>query len=143
MATGLSVGTTLAGVGLLAATSDGNSTAAGLVGIGLILSIGPSAGHLYAGDYSHATFASVGRGAALAGFTLGLLGTLLDEDGDGGSAAPALMLLGVGTYLGLTFYDWADADDAVVRVERRSRKQLALAPWVGPQQTGLVLAGAF
>jgi hypothetical protein len=155
-ATLLAVGATAAGFGLLALAThrDGGddtlTSALAWSGLGLVV-VGPSAGHIYAGEGGHALGFSALRLGSLAALGVGLIASLNEcdvvgpcQDGSKGGAR-ALMAAGAIGYVGLTIYDIHDASAAV---RRASARALALTP--APLRTpggrtapGLVLAGSF
>ena len=154
-ATVLAIGSTAAGFGLLALAShshdDGDLTRAlDWGGLGLIV-IGPSAGHIYAGEGLHALGFSALRLVSLGAFVAGVISSLDICDGvvpcQNGSNPGANVLMAAGAigYVGLTIYDIHGASGAVRRANARA---LTLAP--APLRTpggraapGLVLAGTF
>jgi hypothetical protein len=116
--------------------------------------IGPSAGHLYAGETSHAVKMSALRIGALATFLLGLVPVISANDSRCGDCGPqpsndnllpklALAAGGVGLVVA-TLYDLADAPRAARRANLRA---FQLVPTAVPTSTGMapgaVLAGRF
>jgi len=151
-ATLVALGATAAGVGLaLAGTRVGRpSRPAGIVSIGggLALAIaGPSAGHVYAGEWRHALGFTALRVASAGVMVLGLAETVSCIDcTDRHPEVGIGLMVGGGIALGgLTIYDLYDAHRAARRANARS---LAIAPTVlptpdGRTATGLVVAGTF
>jgi len=121
-----------------------------LTGMGTLL-IGPSAGHIYAGEYKHALRTSALRGVAL-GATLGGLAMIFDLDNDhhqhpdGNDALGATLFYGgAAALVGLTVYDVWDAHKAATRTNARHAFRVtptALATAHGPV-AGLALGGSF
>lgn len=126
-----SVGTTVAGVAAIAAAFDKESEGLLLVGAGLTL-IGPSAGHIYAGEGSHALKASLLRAGGVLIFTLGAIAyderyndcyydsCYYEENNDGETA----MWIGGLIVVGSTLYDFYDAGRAANRYNDRKRKAM-------------------
>jgi hypothetical protein len=139
-ATWLADGTTLAGLGLIVgafAAFDSNGAhsfqhdrATWLLGTsGAALAIvGPSAGHIYAGESGHAALFSAGRFATLAigTFSMGLASFCTVDSVDGTShpsTADCGLALGLGLagligYGALTYHDLRDAPEAARRYDR-------------------------
>lgn len=139
-------------------TTAGNSnarvTAAGLIVLGLW--VGPSAGHIYAGEWGHAIGMSTFRlMTSTAGGIVLFLATLHGdcEDGPPGACdtSTGAVLLGTGLLLAAgasAVYDIIDAPRAAERANRRFASDLALAPIVaggdrGGTTRGLALVGRF
>ena len=153
-ATVLAVGATVLGFGLIAAgNANGNPIDGGnavLTGGGYALAaIGPSAGHIYAGEGGHALGFSALRVASLGAVAYGasqaipcLTETCHDQNPELGAA---FMIGGGLVYGGLTIYDIYDAH----RAARRERAPAvtvaptALRTPAGRTATGLVVAGTF
>ena len=120
------VGTTVAGVVAIGAAFDEQSEGLLLLGTGLAL-VGPSAGHIYAGEGGHALKASLLRAGGLLVFTLGAIeydsydcyDAYYCEDSNDGEAA---MWIGGLIVAGSTLYDLYDAGRAVRRYNDRQRK---------------------
>lgn len=145
VATALAVGTTLAGLGIAVAAVRYENSGAGLVGLAGLL-IGPSVGHLYAGEWVHALGTSAVRTAGGFVFLVGLIEATSTEQSSGGGSSPhsdgrSMMLLGGAAYVLTTIYDIYDAR----RAARRSNEHaLAVVPTVGQNATvGLMVAGRF
>ncbi len=136
---------TAAGLTLIATAQRGDTSfgaddaetgmvAAGFVVMGTGLVVGPSVGHLYAGDV---TWGLVGMGLRLLmlGGSAGMLagGMLLLEDNDEEVAGGILVALGVGAGsagLGLAILDMIDAPEAARRKNRELGGQVSLLPEV-------------
>jgi hypothetical protein len=122
------VGTTVAGIAAIGAAFDEESEGLLLLGAGLTL-IGPSAGHIYAGEGSHALKASLFRAGGVLIFTLGAIEAdsydecydyySCEEDSSEGEAA---MWIGGLIVVGSTLYDFYDAGRAVNRYNDRKRR---------------------
>ena len=113
----------------------GTLIAAGLAGA----VIGPSTGHLYAGERKRALVIS---SVIAGGLALAYTGAALSfgSDGEGG-----LIYVGLAASAGAGLYGWIDADDAVDRANlRRARRlRVAVVPMTTPHSAGLSLVGAF
>ena len=150
LAGGLAVVTTVVGWGLVAAGVADDSAGAVLVGVPLA-AIGPSVGHVYAGEYRHALITTSLRVAGLALAYYGVASSTLcfgDSCPDGaGHSNAGLSLLGVGIAAGVGLYDWIDAPSAARRANRRADAALRsvfVSPTVGAQgRVGLSLSGTF
>lgn len=158
---GLSIGTTVAGWGLfaggIALDDDGAGAISLMIGGQAVAAFGPSAGHVYVGEYRHALIASSVRAAALALIDVGILaasscaigggsGDGSDDQSDCGNGGTAAVFIGLGVAAGLGLYDWVDAPRAARRASRRAATlQLAVVPLRVPnhQAVGLGLAGTF
>ncbi len=93
------------------------------------LSLGPSLGHVWAGE--------PGRGAVTAGLRLAIgLGAVYAGSTEG-------LVAGLGAQLALSVYDIVDAPQAARRTNERARVRTAIAPMVGPGTTGVSVAGSF
>lgn len=138
----------------------GDSRNAQLAGIGMIvvgLWVGPSAGHIYAGEWGHAVGWSLFRAAtSTVGGAIALAAALHGdcEDGPPGACdtSTGTVLLGAGLLLAAgasAVYDFVDAPRAAERANQRSAAgDLALAPIVsaadgGGSTRGLALVGRF
>ncbi len=150
LAGGLAVVTTVVGWGLVAAGVADDSAGAVLVGVPLA-AIGPSVGHVYAGEYRHALITTSLRVAGLALAYYGVASSTScfgDSCPDGaGKNNAGLSLLGVGIAAGVGLYDWIDAPSAARRANRRADaawRSVFVSPTVGAQgRVGLSLSGAF
>ncbi len=122
-----SVGTTLAGIAMVGAAFDERSEGLLLIGAGLTL-VGPSAGHIYAGEGSHALKASLLRAGGVLVFALGAAEYGSYECYDyyceerGSSGGEAAMWIGGLLVVGSALYDFYDASRAVHRYNDRKRK---------------------
>ncbi len=123
------IGTTVAGIAVIGAAFDEESEGLLLLGGALTL-IGPSAGHIYAGEGMHAVKGTLLRTGGLVIFTLGALANeqsyddcydyySCEEDNSDGEAA---MWIGGLIVVGSTLYDFYDAGRAVNRYNDRRRK---------------------
>jgi len=153
-ATVLALGATAAGFGLIAAgEAHGEPTRgadAWLTGAGYALTVvGPSAGHIYAGEGGHALGFSALRAASMVAVVYGATQVMPCLTEGCPEAHPergaAFLILGDAAYLGLTIYDVYDAHRAV---RRASAPAVVIAPSAlrtpgGRTATGLVVAGRF
>ena len=124
VATGLALGTTLGGAAMF---------------------VGPSAGHIYAGENGHAVGMTLLRGAGAATFLYGLMTDTIVADGpkeysQHASARP-LMVLGAAVFLGGTLYDMFDAHRAVRRAN--AENGVVVAPMISARSAGVAVAGSF
>ena len=150
----LSLGATLAPVLIGFPVSSYGPTSYGLFMIGAGLALGPSVGHVYAGEYVHAAGMAVLRTiAATLGPYLLLTSTIRSSDCQGSqcdTSKPGIVLA-VGLLVALpilVIYDLADAPRAAARANARNGfTELGLVPTVavgGPSPNrGLALAGRF
>jgi hypothetical protein len=116
-----------------------NSEALGLALIGSAMVLGPSAGHLYAGDKAHAKKMITARAIATGVGLLGLYGglesqpTCIDfcaQDTSSGDAAVALGVIGLTTAYVLALYDIGDSFFVVQRMQGRPVKaRLRTGSW--------------
>lgn len=151
VATSLAIGTTLAGVALMAIGGDSDSEPLAFVGAGLT-TIGPSAGHIYAGEGAHAATSSLIRAGAIgiAGIGVGMSFCIFDcedVDIDQRRAGTMIAFVGVGLFAAATIYDVVDAHQAADRANRRAA-DLAASPAIirspdGARAPGMVLTGRF
>ena len=147
------VGTTVAGIAMIGAAFDEESEGLLLLGAGLTL-VGPSAGHIYAGEGGHALKASLLRAGGLLVFTLGAVeydsyecydAYYCEEDNDGEAA----MWIGGLIVVGSTLYDFYDAGRAANRYnERKRRNAYQFSPTMmskagGGFTPGVGVSGAF
>jgi len=144
VATGLAFGTTLGGFGLIALGASLHSGVVGTLG-GAAMFVGPSAGHIYAGENGHAVGMTLLRGAGAATFLYGLMTDTIVADGpreysQHPSARP-LMVLGAAVFLGGTLYDMFDAHRAVRRAN--AENAVVVAPMISAQSAGVAVAGSF
>jgi len=123
------------------------SPIAGMSLLGLGLGVGPSAGHLYAGELGHFFLLSGIRLALAASGTLMVLfGVAAAFSGEGGGLAIGGVTLGV-IAVGLAVYDCVDAPNAVHRANTKGRSSLVVTPTVaaahGVTQYGVSAAMRF
>ncbi len=145
-ALGLSVGATVAGVGVMALGAYQSNDA--LSGIGALTTfVGPSVGHLYTHELLTRGLAirTAGFAAAATGVLYGLSSCPLfaDDPCDMPVVAPTLMVLGVAAYLVGTADDIITAPMRAARLNRAARAQVTLAPTVTRDHAGLAVAGTF
>jgi hypothetical protein len=148
----LSVGVTGLGfLGILAAAND-NSEQLGWASLGVMM-IGPSAGHIYAGEGGHALKMTLLRTGGLVTFLWGALksteGKCLDycyenENKDGEKA----MYVGGAVVLLSTLYDFYDSASAANRYNEKAARAFTLAPTMmssgtGGTSPGVALSGSF
>ena len=158
-ATALAIATTIAGGAAIYGAGQTRNDSLAWLGVGLVLA-GPSAGHLYAGEYGHAAKMTALRAGGMLVFGVGLIASMsVAYEADcagpcsGGSSSShgpgtALMLLGGGTVLASTIYDLYDAHRSAHRANVRAAQQhWMVAPTVlGTRDgtaPGLAFAGAF
>jgi hypothetical protein len=146
LATVLSVGSTVVAGGILW-LSVVNDQRLGVYASLPLLAVGPSAGHIYAGELKHALGMSLLRGGllAVAGYGAGMIGPYgkdvppeaHDDDGTG----MLLFLGGSITYLAASVYDFIHAH----RAAERSGNVLVAATVLGTTGAtlGLSLGGSF
>ncbi|HVK78531.1 MAG TPA: hypothetical protein VM734_34765 [Kofleriaceae bacterium] len=146
-ALGLSLGVTAAGLGVMAASLQYEESDFGpvfAVGSAVAL-IGPSAGHIYAGEPGRAVATTLiragGAGLVVAGasqFELCILAPCDDHDDNG----PAVLLMAAGTavIVGAAVYDFIDTPRAVRRANARA---LQVTPTVLASSSGLAPGLAF
>ena len=162
MAATLSAGPAALGYGIAAASTlpSGHITSAQVACVvgGLTVGVlGPSAGHIYTGNYLRAGLFGMGR-LAFAGMALaGLLSALDHPEADEGGYKNdkteiwSLMLLGSAGVLGLTIWESVDSYYSAKAVNReRAGRALALSPFIvpsrgtgSPSATGLLVSGRF
>jgi len=146
-ATMLALGTTAAGLALTAGAIHSKQGGMGTVGV-LTLIVGPSAGHIYAGEAGHALGMSVLRGGGLLAFFVGLieatssavavdcLDCATHSDRESGSR---LMWAGGIAFVASTIYDIIDAPRAARRRNDKAR-MFVVAPSLVPTATGMAPA---
>jgi hypothetical protein len=141
-ALGLSVGTTLGGVAMLALASGGGESQGGLVAGGLLaLAIGPTLGHAYAGNtwntglqvrLASAAFATLGAAIVVKSNCLFGAGC-----SDGAGALGGLMFtIGGVTYLGGTLYEMFTAGESAQKTNERFRLIPAVSSGPGVSVVG-------
>jgi hypothetical protein len=155
-ATMLSLGTTAAGFALLAAAGkqdDGGGM--GTLGV-LALMIGPSAGHIYAGETGHAVGMSLVRGGAAVVFIAGVLKATMvygasdcidwcDSTNNRDDGA-TMMWVGGLSFVAATVYDIVDAPRAARRRNNKTRQWQVNPMMVGTSNAktpGMGFAGRF
>lgn len=147
----LAVGAT--GLGLLAvyAGADDNNGELALAGAALTL-VGPSAGHIYAGENAHAVKMTLLRTGALLTFAYGAAksteGDCIDYCYDNNNSdGDAAMYLGGAVFVIGTLYDLYDSGSAARRFNEKAAK-LTLGPTMmssakGGSSPGVALSGSF
>ncbi|MBA2538873.1 MAG: hypothetical protein H0V17_04495 [Deltaproteobacteria bacterium] len=132
-ATMLALGTTAAGFVLMAA--GGQSGGDGAITMGLLtLLVGPSAGHIYAGESGHAVGMTLVRGAALVAFVAGVIKSTMvygidcvdcesSNSGDRDNAG-TLMWVGGLSFIAASVYDIIDAPRAARRRNAKERSYM-------------------
>lgn len=147
-ATWLSIGATALGIGMFAAAADRDNEDLGWASIAVTL-VGPSAGHIYAGEGGHALKMSLLRAAGFATFVYGALedssyecyDSYCENNDDGETA----MWIGGAVVVGATLYDLYDAGRAAKRTN--AKHQVMVAPTMmsaaGGVTPGVALGGSF
>ncbi len=145
-ATMLALGTTAAGFALLAAAGkqqEGGEM--GTLGV-LALMIGPSAGHIYAGETGHAVGMTLVRGGAALAFIVGVVKATTvyaSRDSDNGAT---LMWVGGISFVAATVYDIIDAPRAAHRRNNKTRQWQVNPMMVGTSNAttpGMGFSGRF
>ncbi len=149
-ATMLSLGTTAAGVGLVAAGIESQNSGTAMLGAIAIL-VGPSAGHIYAGEAGHALGMSLLRSAAVIAIVAGFIDhttaavDCLDCSGqpiaDDHRTGDRLMWGGGIALVALTVYDLVDAPRAARR--RNEHDRMMVMPTMIGTANGVVPAVGF
>jgi hypothetical protein len=144
LATGLSIGTTFGGLAMIVVGASVRSGAIETIG-GAAVFVGPSAGHIYAGENGHAVGMTLLRSAGAATFLYGLITDTVVAEGpreysQHPSARP-LMVLGAAAFLGGTLYDMFDAHRAVRRANAETG--IVVAPLINAQTAGVAVTGRF
>ncbi len=155
-ATMLSLGTTAAGFALLAAAGGQRDGGAEMGTLGVVaLLVGPSAGHLYAGETGHAVGMSLVRGGAAIAFIAGVIKATTvygadcidwcepSRDSDNGAT---LMWVGGISFVAATVYDIIDAPRAARRRNTKTRQWQMNPMMVGTSNAktpGMGFAGRF
>ncbi len=142
------------GLGLLTffAAADDNNEELALVGAGLTL-IGPSAGHIYAGENGHAVKMSLLRTGGLLTFIYGAVkataGDCIDycQETTNGEGEAAMYLGGAVLVVG-TLYDLYDSGRAARRFNEKAARTLTVGPTMmssakGGTSPGVALSGSF
>lgn len=156
-ATLLSLGATTGGFLLLASAGKQQDGGGEMATLGVLaLMIGPSAGHIYAGETGHAVGMSLVRGGAAIAFVAGIVKATTaysgsdcidwcegSRDSDNGAT---LMWVGGLTFVAATVYDIIDAPRAAHRRNLKER-QYSVAPMIVGSATsrtpGIGFAGKF
>ncbi len=156
-ATLLALGTTAAGFAAMYAAADSKIDGLGQAGALLAL-IGPSAGHIYAGENGHAVKMSLLRGAGVTVMMVGLLsmfsagkpcGDCVPTNHDDNTTTGEKMMIAGGlTFAIATAYDLFDAHRAARRANERAQpKMWTLVPSAlaasGTIAPALTLSGRF
>lgn len=162
-ATLLAIGTTLGSFAVMASGAEHENSGVLLTGMAMML-IGPSAGHLYAGETAHGVKMSLLRTGAAVVLGAGLLMNTsvacdlsANENGNGGSCESSrddretgrkMMWLGGGTLIAATLYDLWDAHNAAHRANVREARRWNIGPAMmtgasGTNVPGLSLGGQF
>ena len=147
-ATMLAVGATLGGLALTAAGVEHGSGGVALGGVALML-VGPSAGHFYAGETSHAAKMSLLRTGGLLVLSVGVISMSTTASCDvapggyGGcstrddrSKGEMMLWVGGATLIGATVYDLWDAHNAAHRSNVKQARQLTFAPSIMASASG-------
>jgi hypothetical protein len=161
-ATALAFGTTAAGYVLAAAIANSDHETGAEAAMALMV-IGPSAGHLYAGESGHALGMSALRAGGLVTFALGLLavvatdnveygncpggcGNVSDERNDHSFGA-GMMIVGGTAFVVGTAYDLYDAHRAVRRANDKLVGAMQFTPTMirvpNGMAPGMALTGRF
>lgn len=156
-ATEIALLTTVAGYGLM--IGGARAEQGGLSGTGAVLAlIGPSAGHIYAGEGKHAVGGTLLRTGGLMIMAMGLIpltsaadegapnpnGTSHDNDHSGGRT---MVAVGAAIFIGSTIYDIVDASRAAERTNKKNAAKYQVMP--APIMTangvapGLTFSGQF
>ena len=156
IAFGLSAATTVVGGYILAVLptngehSDAYKATWATVGLGM-MTVGPSMGHVYAGDNKRAALMTGLRALAIAGAALSAPhvdlcvgcwrehGSEPEPDND---VAGAVMAASVLTFIGTSIFELYDAPAAARRANARHREMM-FAPMVSGGSYGAVLGGSF
>lgn len=146
-ATMLALGGTVLGFVSLYAAGRTDSPALGWSGVALLV-VGPSAGHIYAGESGHATKTSLLRvGGMLTAFVglIALTSVAECSDGCGGKSdqgnAEAMLWIGGITYASATLYDIIDASAAVRRANAKQARAWRITPTAVPASSGSPIPG--
>lgn len=139
---GLSALGTVAGIGFMAIGAHWSSTPAGMVGGGLFL-VGPTLGHVYAGDTWNTGLAiRLASGAVVlvgGAFALRCIGECSQSDHNAAAVGAVFASIGVLTYAGATLYEIGTAPEAAARYNRDHHLDVTVVP----TGTGLAIAGTF
>jgi hypothetical protein len=140
IAFGLATGSTAAGGLLLILATESSDdrvvVASTLLGGGLLV-VGPSTGHLYAGDSGEAVGMSLLRGGAVGLFYVGFTRVFDECDGEvcDDDKGMLMMLSGVGLWSAAAIFDMIDAP----RAAARANAHIAVVP----TGNGIALSGTF
>jgi hypothetical protein len=152
-ATLLAVGGTVGGFALSMYAAERDSTGLGVLGFSATM-VGPSLGHLYAGETGHALVTTAIRTAGIVTFAaaFGDAFCILCSDQDQSPAerrdeqvSGLIAFAGFGVYASATVYDLIDARHAARRANRRTTvatPTILVSP-DGARAPGLVLGGSF
>jgi hypothetical protein len=146
-ATGLAIGGTLGGFALIALGGSQESEPLAWTGVALA-TVGPAAGHFYAGETGHGLVTSSVRAAGITAFAVGfeMSFCLFEcEQTEERRQGELLALAGLGVYAAATIYDVVDAHQAAGRANQRRAAATAavLTTPNGHRAPGLVIAGRF
>lgn len=152
-ATWLSIGATALGLGAIALGGESRNEALAWAGVAGVF-VGPSAGHIYAGEGGHAVKMSLLRAGGVVVLAVGALSAhsepaCIDYCGydDDDSEANAAIWLGGALFVGATLYDFWDAGRAARRYNEKHQASYMFAPTMmsSPHGAapGLSLAGQF
>jgi len=144
LATGLALGTTFGGLAMIVVGTSVRSGALELLG-GAAVFVGPSAGHIYAGEHGHAIGGTLLRFSGAVTFLYGLASDTIVAEGpreysQHPSARP-LMAVGAAVFLGATIYDMFDAHRAVRRANAET--SFVIAPMITARTAGVAVTGRF
>jgi hypothetical protein len=150
----LSIGATGLGLlGFFAGADDSNDELA-IAGLGLTL-IGPSAGHIYAGENGHAVKMTLLRTAGLLTFVWGAVKQTSSYDcidycyeDDSDNEGETAMYVGGAVFVLGTLYDLYDSGRAARRFNEKAARQLTVGPTMmsaarGGGTPGVALSGSF
>lgn len=149
-ALGLSLGTTTAGVALMATNAEQENDELIMLGFGLA-AIGPYTGYLYTGDFDSAKTLGLVQGigvlAMVGGASMVFDGDFL-EDNDESPLGGVLIIGGAAAVVGGAAWAILDAPRSAERMNEKRRAALRVGPTpvVGPQRStglGLGLSGSF
>lgn len=149
-ATELAIGGTVAGFALMAVGGEQDSATLSWIGLG-VATVGPAAGHVYAGETGHGLLTSSIRAASIASFAVGFdmsfcLFDCANANVERRRTGDLLAFAGLGLYAAATIYDVVDAHQAARRANHRLAATAAPALMTTPdgnRAPGMVLAGRF
>lgn len=150
VAFGLSILSTIAGYGVFVGGIVQDNDALALGGL-LGIVVGPSAGHIYTGEYLRGGLASGVRAVGVVAMTVGAslaFSCFYDEECTGSDNGPLWAWSGLGLITAGTIYSVVDSFSSADRVNARRGAMLTIAPTpiMGPLQSrgmGLSLSGSF